>query len=122
MYDPDEKCSIMAEAIKKFCKEKSITLYALAKAAGISTSTISYLVNGKTNPQIYTVLLICNVLDVTIGELIDDNLEDDSERSSDYPENGRTAEEEKLVEKYRCLSERKKDLLKVYLDMLMQYK
>ena len=47
MYDPDEKCKEMISTLKRLCKQKGIKPHVLAKEAGISTSTISYLVNGK---------------------------------------------------------------------------
>lgn len=55
MYDPHdhEECRTMIATIKKLCEQKKMTPHALAKEVGISTSTISYLVNGKTKPQIY---------------------------------------------------------------------
>lgn len=62
MYDPDEKCKSMIATIKELCEQKNMTPHALAKEAGISTSTISYLINRKANPQIYTILILCNVL------------------------------------------------------------
>lgn len=71
MYDPDEACRMMAASIKRICGQRGISPYALAKKAGISASSISYLLNGRTRPQVYTVLLICNALGVTIGELFD---------------------------------------------------
>lgn len=71
MYDPDEACRMMAEKIKGICAQKGMTPYALAKKAGISTSATSYLLEGKTKPQVYTLLLVCNALDVTVGELFD---------------------------------------------------
>ncbi|EET60497.1 DNA-binding helix-turn-helix protein [Marvinbryantia formatexigens DSM 14469] len=71
MYDPDEACQMMAASIKRICRQRGISPYVLAKKAGISTSSISYLLNGRTRPQVYTVLLICNALGVTIGELFD---------------------------------------------------
>ena len=59
MYDPDEECKAMIATIKRLCEQKNMTPHALAKEAGISTSTISYLVNGKTKPQVYTILMLC---------------------------------------------------------------
>lgn len=54
MYDPDEECKAMIAEIKRLCEQMNLTPHALAKEAGISTSTISYLMNGKTKPQVYT--------------------------------------------------------------------
>lgn len=119
MYDPDEECKAMIAAIKRLCEQKNMTLHALAKEAGISTSTISYLMSGKTKPQVYTILVLCNVLGVRISDLFDDNVV-----STEISESGVqyiTCEEEKLLNCYRGLSDRKKELLRIYVDMLQQY-
>ena len=118
MYDPDKECKEMIEAVKRLCEQKNITPHALAKQAGISTSTISYLVNGKTKPQVYTVLLLCNVLGVRISDLFDTVATTEiSESRVQYI----TYDEEKLLECYRELSDKKRELLRIYVDMLRQY-
>ena len=71
MYNPDEECKAMVAALKRLCEQKGMSPHALAREAGISTSTISYLMKGKTRPQVYTVLELCNVLGVSINELFD---------------------------------------------------
>lgn len=119
MYDPDKECKAMIAAIKRLCEQKNMTPHALAKEAGISTSTISYLVNGKTKPQVCTILLLCNVLGVRISDLFDSNVV-----STEIFESGVqyiTCEEEKLLNCYRELSDRKKELLRIYVDMLRWY-
>lgn len=126
MYDPEKECKAMIAAIKKICVQKNMTPHALAKEAGISTSTMSYLVNGKTKPQVYTVLLLCNVLGVTISELFDNKVVISTANpvSTDFPESGLfflTFEEKKLLDCYRDLSNPKRDLLKIYMNMLYQY-
>lgn len=121
MYDPDEKCKAMIASLKKLCRQKNITPHALAKEAGISTSTMSYLMNGRTRPQVYTILMICNVLGVQISELFDS---ENSSLSEKYPQtaNGyRTSEERELLDCYRHLSAKKRELLRVYVEMLLQY-
>lgn len=118
MYDPDEECKAMIAALKKCCEEKNITPYALAKKAGISTSTISYLMNGKTNPQLYTVLVLCDVLGIKIGDLFEDRnvaIRGELEDKKIFI----TCEEEKLLECYWHLSDNKRKLLKVYMNMLL---
>ena len=118
MYDPDKECKEMFETVKRLCEQKNITPHALAKQAGISTSTISYLVNGKTKPQVYTVLLLCNVLGVRISDLFDTVATTEiSESRVQYI----TYDEEKLLECYRELSDKKRELLRIYVDMLRQY-
>lgn len=132
MYDVDEKCKSMVATIKKLCEEKNMTLHALAKEAGISTSTISYLINGKTKPQVYTVLMLCNVLDITISDLFDDHMvvqaeKNPSEEDKVHTEKSEsvlqyiTSEENTLLDFYRNFSSQKKELLRIYMDMLWQY-
>ena len=57
MYDPENDCKKLVLKLKKLCEEKGKSSYMLAKEAGISPSTLSYLLNGKTKPQVYTVLV-----------------------------------------------------------------
>lgn len=119
MYDPDEECKEMIATIKRLCEQKNMTPHALAKEAGISTSTISYLVNGKTKPQVYTILMLCNVLEVRISDLFDNGVV-----STEISESGVqyiTCEEEKLLNCYRVLSDKKRKLLRIYVDMLRRY-
>lgn len=118
MYDPDEECKAMIATIQRLCEQKNMTPHALAKEAGISTSTISYLVNGKTKPQVYTILMLCNVLGVRISDLFDNVATTEISGSGiQYI----TCEEEKLLDCYRGLSDKKRELLRIYVDMLRQY-
>lgn len=64
MYNPEEECKAMAAALKKMCEQRGMSPHALAKKAGISTSTMSYIMKGETRPQVYTILLLCNALGV----------------------------------------------------------
>lgn len=118
MYNPDEECKAMVAALKKLCEQKGMSPHALAKEAGISTSTISYLMKGKTRPQVYTLLELCNVLGVSINELFDrPNTDVSTETGIQYI----TCDEKKLLDCYRGLSDKKKELLRIYVDMLHQY-
>ena len=124
MYNPDEECKTMINKLKKICKLRNITPYALAKEAGISTSTMSYLMKGKTKPYVYTILMLCNVLDIHISELFDDNMFNDSRTTSIYSEGKMkyiTCKEEEMLIWYRYLSDEKKELLRIYVDMLRKY-
>ena len=64
---------------------------------------------GETKPYIYTVLTICDALDVTIADLLEKQV-------SEYSE-----DEEVLIRVYRSLSSEKKRMIKVYMDMLSKY-
>ena len=118
MYNPDEECKAMVAALKKLCEQKGMSPHALAKEAGISTSTISYLMKGKTRPQVYTLLELCNVLGVSINELFD---RPDADMSAETGIQYITCDEKKLLDCYRGLSDKKKELLRIYVDMLRQY-
>lgn len=41
----------------------------LAQKAEISPSTISEILNDRSNPQVYTLFKICNALECSVGEL-----------------------------------------------------
>ena len=72
MYDLEKDCKEMIEALKEICKQKNMTPYAVAKKAGISSSTMSYIINGKTKPQISTLMMMCDVLEVPITRLFEE--------------------------------------------------
>lgn len=107
MYNPDEDYQVMLAKLKTICQNKNITQYALAKATGMSTSSLSCLMRGETKPYIYTVLTICDALNVTIADLLERQGDDENL--------------EGLIETYRGLSPEKKKMLKVYMDMLLHY-
>ncbi len=109
MYNPDEDYQVMLAKLRTICQNKNITQYALAKATGMSTSSLSCLMRGETKPYIYTVLTICDALNVTIADLLE-------KQTAEYDE-----DVEELIRAYRCLSPGKKRMLKVYMDMLLQY-
>lgn len=113
MYNPDEDYQVMLAKLKTICQNKNITQYALAKATGMSTSSISCLMRGETKPYIYTVLTICDALNVTIADLLErQGYDENCEEDEDVRE---------MIEAYQCLSPEKKRMLKVYMDMLLQY-
>lgn len=116
MYNPEEEFKSMATTLKKLCEQEGMSPHAVAIKAGISTSTMSYIMSGETNPQVYTVLQICNALGIQIGELFD--RKDDEVLDTVVHV---TCDEKKLVDCYRCLSSQKKELLRIYVDMLRRY-
>lgn len=109
MRDPEREYKDMLEKLIMICKQKKVSQYYLAKHTGISTSSISALMKGETRPYIYTLLIICNALGITLRDLLEDNKVE------------RDKEERWLLAKYRLLTPEKKKLLKVYVDMLQQY-
>jgi transcriptional regulator with XRE-family HTH domain len=117
MYNPEQECKVMIKNLKRLCKEKNISANALAIEAGISTSTMSYIMNGKSKPYVYTVLMICNVLGVTVSELFEDiELDFNNTDMKQMIKN-----EEELIAIYRSLSVKKRKLLLIFMEMLLDY-
>ena len=69
MYNPDEEYQRMLEKFKIICRQKNKTQYALAKATGVSDSSIWNIMNGVSKPYVYTMLLLCEALEISMGEL-----------------------------------------------------
>ncbi len=111
MYNTEEKCTELSEKLKKICEAKGNTPYKLAKKAGISSSTISGFLKGKTKPRIDTLLIICNQLEISMTDFLDER-----GRMEKY-----VKEEEELVTVYRSLSDEKRKQLNIYLKMLGEY-
>ena len=86
----------------------------LAKEADVSTSTLHALMAGKTKPYMYTVYKLCNALDISIMDLLDDE---------DMPENTTelNTKEREIISTYRKYSRSKKEMLGTYMKMLEQF-
>lgn len=74
----------LSEAVKKriinLANEKNITLHRLSLRAGISYSTLSSFINGKSqSPKLVTLLHICEGLDIELNEFFTDKLFKDVE-------------------------------------------
>ena len=59
----------IGKKIKSIRESKQISQSQLAKKAGIAQSTLSYIENGKKNPQFHTLSSICKALDTSVLEL-----------------------------------------------------
>ena len=60
MYDTKEKCRELAEKFKQLCAERGTTPYKIARHSGLSSSTVSCFLTGKTVPRIDTMMILCN--------------------------------------------------------------
>lgn len=104
----DETYQEMLERLREYCKREKKSIYALAKNTNLSTSSLSNLLNGKTKPYVYTLLLICDALSISITDLADKDVS--------MPE-----DEKWIISFYRRLSIKKKEMLATYIKMLSQY-
>ena len=114
-YNPEQKCEDLIRKLREQCGNHNISYYALAKEADVSTSTLHALIAGKTKPYMYTVYKLCNALDISIMDILDDE---------DMPENitELSAKEREIISTYRKFSRSKKRMLEMYMRMLEQFK
>ena len=108
----DQMMERMRNNFKRICAEKHTIASAIAAKAGISTSTVSYILNGKTHPQIYTVLQLCDELDIDIRELF---VETDAGVTL---VSRLTEDEKKLLNAYRRMSENQKSQMNVCVELV----
>lgn len=108
MYNPDKDYQYMLDKLNSIRKQKNMSKYALAKATGMSSSSMSNLLNGKTKPYLYNMLLICNAMHISMEELLQNK-------------NYNCENEEALISAYRDMTPQKQQMLQVFTDMLLKY-
>ena len=60
---------ILIDRIDELCKEKDYTYYVLSYKASVPMTTLMHIMKGESkNPGIFTILKICDGLDVTLQE------------------------------------------------------
>lgn len=65
---------IISERLFKIMKKKNVSQYELANITGIGQSTISDWKTKKTNPSADKLMKICDALDISIEELLQDTM------------------------------------------------
>lgn len=118
MYQVETVCGEMIQRLKILCEKKGISYYTLAKRSKIASSTAYSIMTGSTMPRIPTLLDICNTLDISAGELLDGQRALLQEKMEPIE---MTGEETDMINRYRILSDEKKQCMRLYLDMLEQY-
>ncbi len=113
-YDPEKVCEKILKQIRRYSDREGLTMSSLAKEAGLSASTVSDMVCGKTRPQVYTLLKICNALDVPIEVLMGEYLED--EDPSEKP-----TRRLPIQRVYNSLPDWKQDRVREYIEMIAEY-
>ncbi|USJ20211.1 helix-turn-helix transcriptional regulator [Lactococcus formosensis] len=61
----------MINNLKILLVKRDMTARDFSKVSGISESTLSKIISGKTDPKLSTIFKICSILNVKIGELLD---------------------------------------------------
>lgn len=64
------KIDLFPENLKKAIKAKGFSQSRLAKQANLPLETISKWVRGHSNPRIDSLVMVCNVLEISIDELL----------------------------------------------------
>ena len=106
MYNNKEKCFEIARIFEQLCEERGTTPYKIARYSGLSSSTVSNFLAGKTVPRIDTVMILCNQLGVTVTDIFDE-----------WERVEVTAQDEEMVlHTYRNLPEDKK---KAFMKLLL---
>lgn len=108
---------IISERIFAIMQEKGISQKELSEKTGISQSTISDWKRKKTNPSADKLKVICDVLRVTLYELLAD-AEGEGSRPVDYVIVDKGSEDYTLLVEYRALPGAFRERLAGYLDAL----
>ena len=113
-YDPEQVCDNILKQIRKYSEMEGLTMSSLSREAGISASTLSDMMNKKTKPQVYTLLRICNALDVSIDVLIGQYIEVDD--ASERP-----TRKLPMQRIYNNLPSWKRERVREYIEMIDEY-
>ena len=71
----------VAQRILELCRERNISVNALANISGVSPSTIYSMLNQKSqNPGVVSIKKLCDGLDITVREFFDSPLFDETEQ------------------------------------------
>lgn len=111
-YDPDQECTNLVQRMRRICMAKGISVYAAARKANISVSTLNEIMNEKTRPQLYTLFKICNALEIRISDLFEESSNSAAERD---------AQMKSTIVEYQYLPEWKQKLVDQYVEMVAQY-
>ncbi|WP_461816157.1 helix-turn-helix domain-containing protein [Faecalimonas sp.] len=100
------------ERIEELSKKKHLSLYRLAKNSEMPYSSLNNIMHRRTCPTVATIEKLCKGLNITLPEFFD---------FQSYPLNDTSLspEEDELINKYRNLNSRKKELFQAYLDGLI---
>lgn len=71
----------IAKRIIELCRERSMTVNALANASGVSPSTVYSMLNEKSqNPGVVSIKKLCDGWEITLKEFFDSPVFDDLEQ------------------------------------------
>lgn len=108
---------IISERIFELLQEKGISQKELSDRTGISQSTISDWKRKKTNPSADKLKVICDVLHITLYDLLGET-EQNSRQNADYIIVNKESEDYLLLAEYHKLPKTYRERLMGYLNAL----
>lgn len=99
------------ERIQYFLKLKHWSVYKLAKESKLPYSSLNNIFVRKTSPTIPTLEKICDGFGISVSEFF-------SYQTNPLKSDNLTEKEQDIINSYRSLSEKDKELLAAYLDGL----
>ncbi|MBO6113891.1 MAG: helix-turn-helix transcriptional regulator [Lachnospiraceae bacterium] len=105
----------ISERIFKFMEERGISQIDFSRKTGISQSTISDWKRKKTNPSSDKIMIICDVLEVTPYEILQDTVKNYRGESADYIIVSKGTQNYDFVVEIDSLDEKAQDRLRGYI-------
>lgn len=63
----------IGQQLSEACEERGITFYSLARTSGVPLTTLMHIIDGSTkNPGIYTIMRLCDAMELPMAELVED--------------------------------------------------
>ena len=113
---------IISERIFKLMDEKGVSQLQLSAGTGIAQSTISDWKRKKTNPSAEKIMAICDVLDVSPFELLQDTIPAKGAGEVDFMIASEGTAEYQVIKKMEKLNKKTKDELCTYVKNLKNKK
>ncbi len=109
---------IISERIFKIMEERGMTQIEFSRKTGISQSTISDWKRKKTNPAADKIMVICDVLNVSPYEVLQDTVKQNNK--SDYRIVSEGTTDYELMVEIDSLNSKQKERLKGYLSAIKE--
>lgn len=100
------------ERIRTLCRERSWTVYRLAKESGITYSTLSTMLNQGNVPTIATLAKLCEGFGITLAQFFDDGAQPQP----------LTQEQREHLARWERLSSEEQQGMERYIDYLLTQK
>lgn len=73
LKEKDTKENKIGQRLSEACCERGLTFYCLSRNSGVPLTTLMHIVDGSTkNPGIYTIMRLCNAMELPLTELLEE--------------------------------------------------